>query len=127
MQVDLKNDYTAFNDKVMKDGLAAGRLEYDLMDEAINFSGNTDEEFYDNILNDKLWIEYFISGLEHHRIYCTALSRDTYLSLDFEDLNSSDTYYNEMIEISTPYSDAILKTIKLTLLGVQDVKFIQKE
>ena len=33
VQVDLKNDYQPFNDKVMKDGLAAGRLEYDLLGE----------------------------------------------------------------------------------------------
>ena len=78
-------------------------------------------------MNGKLWIKHYISGLEHHRVYCTALSNNTYLSLDFEDMNASDTYFDEMSEISTPYSDAILKTIKLTLLGVQNVKFIQKE
>ena len=127
IQVDIKNDYTAFNDKVMKDGLAAGKLSIDLLDEMMCFSGNTDEEIQDCILNHKLWIRHFISGLEYHRIYCTALSQDTYLSLDFEDMNASDTYFDEMMEISTPYLNAILKTIKLTLLNAQDVKFIQKE
>lgn len=127
VQVDLKNDYQAFNDKVMKDGLAAGKLEYDLLGEMINFCGNTDEWFNDHMCNDTLWVEHFIGGIEHHRVYCTALSSDTYLSLDFEDMNASDTYFDEMMEISTPYVNAILNTIKLTFLGAQDVKFVKKE
>ena len=111
----------------MKDGLATGRLEYDLLKEIIWFSGNIDEEIQDHLLNSKLWIEHYISGIEHHRVYCTALSPATYLEPDFEDMNASDTYLDEMMEISTPYANAILKTIKLTLLGAQDVKFVQKE
>lgn len=116
IQVDLKNDYQSFNEKVWNDGLAAGKLSVDLVDEMMNFSGNSDEEIIDHKINSTLWVEHFISGLERHRVYCSAISKSSYLCIDFEDMHSNGTFFDEMIEVSTPYSDAIIKSVNLTLV-----------
>ncbi len=85
----------------------------DLIKETINFSGNTDEEIKNNTFNGVLWIEYFIGSLENHRIYCATLTNNHYLSIDVEDMQASNIFFDEMIEVSTPYSDALMNSVKL--------------
>lgn len=116
VQIDLKNNYQAFNDKVWNEGLADGKLSVDLVNEMINFSGNTEEEIIDHKLNERLWVEHFLGGLENHRVYCTSITNSHYVSIDFEDMAASNIHFDEMIEISTPYSNAIMNTAKLSLL-----------
>ena len=117
VQVDLKNDYQAFNDKVMKDGLAAGKLSVDLLDEMINFCGNTDQWFEDIASNGKNWVRHIITGLESHGIYCIALDQDDYLTIDFEFMAANDVYLSDLRDIARVYMDSIMSRVKLNYRG----------
>ena len=113
VQVDLKNDYQAFNDKVMKDGLAAGRLSVDIVDEMMNFCGNTDEWLEDFVFNSKIWVRHIITGLESHGIYCIALEQESYISIDFEFMAASDVHLSDLRNIAGAYMDSIMSQVKL--------------
>jgi len=113
IQLDLKHRYQEFNDRTWHNGLASGKLSTDLINETMNFSANTDEKIQNNIFNNKRWISHFIGGLEKHRVYCIALTNNHYLSIDFEDKSEKNIPFDKMIEISTPYSDAIMQTAKI--------------
>lgn len=113
VQVDLKAAYQSFNEKTWQEGLAAGKLAPDLVDEMMNFPGNTDEMFRDHEFNNEPWVMHTLTGLETHGMYYCPLTAMHYLCVDFYHMESRRTFLSDLTAESTPYSDAILNTIKL--------------
>lgn len=117
IQVDLKSMYQAFNEKVWQEGLAAGKLSINLVDEMMNFPGYSDESFEDHDFNGSHWVTHVITGLETHGLYYTPLTRQHYVCVDFEHMGDNDVYLGQLLEFSVKYEEAIIRTAKLSLSG----------